>query len=238
MLKKIIISVILTSYFLLLTSNSIALELQSPRFKLDVENLDLDVKEDKLIVYTIQNLQGVQAFMQFKSKGYAITTNGSDKDMIFSLSQSIVNLGEISPGQSRQGELILSLSTANELDYFVTLIQEYPLKNFSGQTIPATSCDGGGIICSLSKASPWTSQSAYGFGYSLSGVNVDSDFINNTYFRSMPNQNNGDSPTVIMAKKGKSSDAEAKITFKLNPPPSQPAGTYETIIDFVAIPGY
>src|SRR3989344_2077979 len=53
--------------------------------------------------------------------------------------------------------------------------------------------------------------------------------------RSLPNQNKGNLPTIILTKP---STKPIQISFNLNPPPTQPVGTYETIIDFVAIPSY
>lgn len=201
MLKKIslIFFLLYTLYFILYT-NSNALELQSPRFKLEVEKPDIDAKKNRSAIYTLETLHGSQALKEFKSNGYMIKSHGSDKDLIFSVSQSIVNLGEISPGRRAKGDLSLSLSTSNELNYRVSMIQEYPLKNSAGETIQ--------------------------LDYTLAGEKG---------LRPLPNQNKGDFPTVVMTK---SSNQPVKVTFSINPPPSQPAGTYESIIDFVAIPGY
>jgi len=196
MLKQIIVF-LLASYFLLLTTNSYALELRSPRFKLEVEKTDIDVTKDKSVVYTIQSLYGAQAFEQFKSKGYVITKQEPEINLTFSLSPTVVNFSGLNPGQSQKQEVILSGSTSEEQDFSVSLIQEYLLKNLSGETIDLV--------------------------YSL----------DNAYFRPLPNQNNGDFPSLIMAKKGKT-----KISFKLNPRPNQPEGTYETIVDFISIPTY
>src|SRR3989338_1469590 len=201
MLKQIwIIFFLLTTNYFLLTTYSHALELRSPRFKLELEKADIDVIKDKSVVYTIKSLHGAQAFERFKSKGYVITNQDTDKSMTFSLSQSVINFTGLTPDQSQKGEITLSGSIPNEQDFSVSLIQEYLLKNLSGETIDLV--------------------------YSL----------DNIYFRPLPNQNNGDFPSLIMAKKVKSPDGKTKIFFKLNPRPNQPEGTYETIVDFVAIP--
>lgn len=201
MLIKFFAFLMLTSNFLLLTSISFALELQSPRFKLEIGKPDIDVKNDKSIIYTIETLYGAHAFDQFKSNGYTIKTERSDKELIFSISQSLISLANISADKLK-AEMELTVSTPSDLDYNISLIQEYPLKNFSGETI--------------------------GLDYSL----------DNSYFQPMPNQNLGDFPAVIMLTKGKSFSGQAKIDFTLNPSPHQSEGTYETIIYFIAIPGY
>lgn len=190
MLKKFIIFFLLTANYFLLTVNSHALELQSPRFKLDVEKLDIDVKPDRPTAYTIRSLYGEKALEGFKSGGVVIISRGLDGAFHFSLSQSLIN----SPREAD-----LTVSTFGNLDYSISLIQEYPLKNFSGETI-------------------------------------DLDFsLDNTHFRPIPNQNTGEFPATILTN---NSEGQIKITFKLNPSPDQPEGTYETVLDFLAIPGY
>ena len=197
MLKQIIIFLLLTTNYLLLTTSSSALELRSPRFRLELEKADIDVSKDKSVVYTIQSLYGSQAFEQFKSKGYVLVNQDPDKNLTFSLSESVINFSGLTPNRSQKGEITLSGSTSDEQDFSVSLIQEYLLKNLSGETID--------------------------LAYSLES----------SPFRPLPNQNNDDFPSLIMTNKSKT-----KISFKLNPRPNQPEGTYETIVDFVAIPNY
>jgi len=200
MIKAAVIIFLLTTNYLLPTTYSYALELESPRFKLDVEKPNIDIDKKRSIVYTIESLQGAQAFKRFKSNGYVIKSHGSEDDLIFLLSPSIVDLGEISPGRNTTGEITLSVTSLNDLDYNINLIQEYPFKNLSGDTIP--------------------------LDFLLEGEKS---------YRSVPNQNNSDPSTVIMTK---NSDQPVKIIFNINQAQYQTAGTYETVIDFVAIPSY
>src|SRR3989344_3981007 len=135
MLKQIIIFLLLTTNYLLLTTSSSALELRSPRFRLELEKTDIDVTKNKSVVYTIQSLYGSQVFEQFKSKGYVITKQEPDKNLTFSLSPTVVNFSALISGQSQKQEVILSGLTPDEQDFSVSLIQEYLLKNLSGETI-------------------------------------------------------------------------------------------------------
>lgn len=201
-MRMILLIFFLASIIYLLTANSLALELSSPRFKIEVEKPNIDISKDKLIVYTIQSLQGPQAFAKFKAKSYLLNSFGQDKDLIFSLYPSVINFADRAKNQTSQEEMELSVSTSEELDYWVNFIQEYPLKNLSGETIDLT--------------------------YSL----------DSSHFRPLPNQNSGDSPGVILTKSAGSSEGKTKIIFKLDPQPDKPEGTYETIVDFVAIPSY
>ena len=195
--KNLFFLLFLTTNYFLLATNVVALKLSSPRFKLEIDNLNIDVAENKPVIYTISSLQSERALKQFKAKGFAVNIHQSEEDLILSLSQSIINFDNVSPGQSSTEDITLSVLTSKEQDFHVTLIQEYPLKNLSGET-------------------------------------MDLNFsLDNSYFRPLPNQNSGDFPTLVLTKKGK-----GRIFFKINPPPNQSAGTYETIVHFVAIPGY
>ena len=126
MLKQIIFFLLLYTLYFILYTNSYALQLQSPRFKIEVDRLDIDVKKEKDL-YTLENIYDKKSFEQFQSNGYLLKTFGKDKELIFSLSQSILAF----PG----GEQTISVSGPPNADYFINLIQEYPLKNMSGQTL-------------------------------------------------------------------------------------------------------
>ena len=190
-----------TLYFILYT-NSYALELTSPRFKLEAEPPNIDVSKDKLIVYTIQSLQGPQAFKQFKAKGYLLNSQGLDKELTFSLSPSVIYFADRVKNQTSKEEMTLSVSRPAELDFWVSFIQEYPLKKLSGETLDLT--------------------------YSL----------DSSPYRPLPNQNKGDSPALVLTKSAGDSEGKTKVIFQLASQPNKPEGTYETIIDFVAIPNY
>ena len=195
--KNIFFLLFLTASSFLLTTNVVALEFQSPRFKLEIDNLNIDVAESKPVIYTISSLQGERALKQFKAKGFAVNIPKSEEDLILSLSQSIINFDDVSPGRTLTEGINLSVLTSKEQDFHVTMIQEYPLKNLSGET-------------------------------------MDLNFsLDDSYFRPLPNQNSGDFPTLVLTKKGK-----GRIFFKINPPLNQSEGTYETIVQFVAIPNY
>ena len=120
--------------------------------------------------------------------------------MVLSLSNSLINFPDLAPNQTHKQEVTLSASTVDNKGFKVSLIQEYPLKNFSGDTIELK--------------------------YSIFGENI---------FRSLPNENKGESPTVILNEKDQGSK---KINFNIKSPVQGLEGTYETIINFIATPDY
>lgn len=202
----IIIFFLTTNYYLstslktsLLATRSLALELHSPRFKLEVEKLNVNVKKEQASIYTLGQTLGKDAFNEFKTNGYTIKTGKSDKNFSFSISDSLLILGEVSQGKTLPQ--IIDLTVDSDIDYQVDLTQEYPLKSLAGEIISGSE-----------------------FVFSL-----------DSKFRAFPNQNKGDIPAIIISNRRPS---RTKIAFKLNIPPAKRAGTYETILDFTALPNY
>ena len=79
MLKQIIFFLLLYTLYFILYTNSYALQLQSPRFKIEVDRLDIDVKKEKDL-YTLENIYDKKSFEQFQSNGYLLKTFGKDKE--------------------------------------------------------------------------------------------------------------------------------------------------------------
>jgi hypothetical protein len=123
--------------------------------------------------------------------------------------------------------------------YLVTAIEEDKLRMITGaNNIPDTSCDGGANTCTISTAKPWTSSSAYGFGYNMSGNDIPATFTNGTYYRPFANTANGDNPVTVMSNVDVGKNRSSTMTMKVNISSVQAAGTYQTIIHFVATPSY
>ena len=122
--------------------------------------------------------------------------------------------------------------------YQVTVIEEGSLKTQSGYTIPDTSCNGGNNSCNESLAKIWSSNSAYGFGYSMSGDDIPADFINLTYYRPFPDRVAAESPITVMKSGNVGKNRQSTITIKANISSIQQAGSYQTIINYVATPTY
>jgi len=72
----------------------------------------------------------------------------------------------------------------------------------------------------------------------MSGNDIPSDFLNNTYFRPFPDRQENETPSVVMSSTNVGKNRQATMTFKVNISPIQPAGKYQTIINFVATPSF
>ncbi len=236
-LNYLFIFIFLTTNYYLLTTTSHALELQSPQFKLDVGDMNIDSPTSKSVSLTAESTLGKEAYAQFKEFGFSLITSEPSEDFTFGLSQSNINLGEIKGAKTLTGETSFTIKSPNPHRFDITMIQEYPLKNSSDKEIPPTSCNGANQTCNKSFAKAWTSSSSFGLGYSLSGKDIPLDFINSQYFRPLPSLEHNDLPVFLSSSQQKTNYQE-KVSFKLKVPLDQPEGTYESLINFIAVPIY
>ena len=184
----------------------------------------------------------------------------------FSLSNIRVDFGSLLPNTPATGALTLKVSFGGAGQYVVTARADRPLTDNQGlEMISFTGCDGGVDTCSLSNAALWTSPTAYGFGYSMTDVNSPSnvpvDFVTGSYFRPFANRLLSEEASIIMLSDNVTADItptpaialtpapvltgvarttthEAIITMKTNISSIQPAGTYATVIRFLATPSF
>ncbi len=240
MTKKIL----LYFFFLILSSISYnrgvievhATDLQSPLFNLNVKTVDINGSNAQQSITTIESTYGVKSLLQLKDFGYSLIQKDVSEDFSLNLSQSNINLGDTKPG-IHELQTVISIEGTHPNHYDLQMIQEYPLKNASNKTIPATSCNGSYQTCNASLAKSWTSPSSYGLGYNLSGSDIPRDFVGANYFRIFPLLNEGGIPTILTSTSPKVSYKE-KINVKVNISPDQPEGTYETAINFIALSVY
>lgn len=133
MLKKILFFLLLYTLYFILYTYSYALELQSPRFQLDVEEIGIDIKKDTS-AHTIESLYDPEALKHFQNVGYFVKNYNIGESLDFSLSPSLITFSNLSSGQEQKEAITLSLPNQNLASYHLSLIQEYPLKSFSGET--------------------------------------------------------------------------------------------------------
>ena len=154
------------------------------------------------------------------------------------ISAAVVDFGTVKPATFTGNSLDLTVNGAGVHGYSVSAIEDHPLTAKPNITIPDTACDPSDK-CTPTHASPWTSSVAYGFGYNLIDPDTDqTEFADATYFRPFANNAANQNPVIIMSRQGRSEKATAKLTFRINVPPSQTSGTYQNIIQFIALPAF
>ncbi|MBI4009392.1 hypothetical protein HY357_04100 [Candidatus Roizmanbacteria bacterium] len=193
-LTYLVLFLILTINYELLTTHIQAIELESPRFRLELEKLDININKGKTKTYSLASIFGREASNEFLKNG-AVAITASSKSISVLISESLIDL-------AKNQELSLKLEGHSDQDSTLSLIQEYLLKNSSGETIDIK--------------------------YSLVGKDL----------RSLPNQNKGDFPTMILNKTRKKTYSEAEIIFRLDSSTPKKTGTYETTVNFIATSGY
>lgn len=225
------------------TETAHAVKMESPRFQIDNANVNSASGDKSSAGYKLSDTIGQAAAGQFSSSGYIVKAGFQYIHSIipfeFSISDINVSLGTLVPETPSTATTILSVSFGSAGQYQVTAIEEGPLKTLNGSSsIPDTVCDGGLQTCNESTAKTWTSNSAYGFGYNMSGDDVASDFLSSSHFRPFPDRTAAESPAVIMTNTNVGRDRQATLTFKANISSIQPAGSYQTVVNFVATPGF
>ncbi len=220
-----------------------AIDMESPLYKIKFGTIDIAGGKKQSSNYSLSDSIGQTAANQFNSSGYIIKAGFqylySIYPFFFSISQTRINFGTIVANNPQTQQTILTVSNPSAHGYQVTAIEEGSMRTLNGSSsIPDTTCDGGSDTCNETLAKLWTLTSAYGFGYNMSGNDIPSDFINSNYYRPFPDRLNSENPAVVMSSNNIGKNRQATVTFKINVSPVQPAGSYQTIINFVAIPTF
>ncbi len=220
-----------------------AVNMQSPLYRIQFGNINIGADNLSSEGAKLSITMGQLAAEEFETNGYIIKAGfqyiHSIIPFTFSVSNTNINLGTLTPNMPSTDSTTLTVSFGGAGRYSVTAIEEHALQLQSGlYKIDDTVCDGGGNTCYEGLAKPWTSNNAYGFGYNMSGDDVPSDFVNATYFRPFADKSQGESPVVVMESDNVGKRRQATATFKVNVSPVQAAGTYQTVINFVATPSY
>lgn len=220
------------------TTSVQAESLTSPSYKIRFGNFNMTSGLKSSSSYSLTDTVGQTAAGLFTSSGYAVKAGFQYIytlfDFSFTISSLAINLGTLTPGAFSTGTNNLIVSAPGQ-GYGVTAFESTRLKrNGTADYIPDTTCNSG--TCTETAANVWTSTSAYGFGYNLTGNDIAADFTNNTYFRPFPDASLSESPATVMSSALAGENRTATVTYKANIGGSQAAGSYETQIVYIATP--
>lgn len=234
----LIIYIILLSTFLY-NPVTFAAELESPEYRID--NPTIDIAEPKIEPqsYTLANTKSQLALQEFESKGYIIETSNNNASLLgIGITKSNVSLGTLKSNVPSTGITTIEITTKDTNGYQLTAQEETPLQSLSGESIADTSCDGKELKCTPFKAQPWTNDSASGFGYTVSGNSIASDFISTSFFRPFANKTLGLQKALLSRSDETSNKDRVDITYKAITSQVQTEGTYQTAINFILTPLY
>lgn len=224
-------------------SSVMADEMKSVQYRIDFGNVNIGSNQENSTNYSLGTTLGQLAANEFASSGYIVKAGFQYLHSIipfsFTISDTSIALGTLTPNTPSTATTDLSVSFGGAGQYQVTAEEIGPLDTASGSdVIVDTSCNGGAQTCSETTANVWTSTSAYGFGYNMSGTGAPAGFINATYFKRFPDSTALESPEVVMSSSGITTSSTSTVTFKANISPVQAAGSYLTLIRFIATPSY
>ena len=258
-MKYVVRYIVLCSlfFFFVLIHHAHGFEMQSNQYKIKWGNINIGASNQaspgqyKLSTTIGQSAAG--KMKQFDEVGYVVSAGFQYWHTIipftFTVSKTRIDLGTLDPNTERTDSATLSVSYGGAGFYQVTAIEEEKLSMMSGEYIDDTDCDGG---CSETTAGKWSSNSAYGFGYSMSGEDVPSDFsdagCSPNCYRRFSDRSASENPSIIMTSQNvtwivptitpvvKDVIHQSTITFKGVASGAQTGGTYRTTITFVATP--
>lgn len=194
--------------------------------------------------YTVSDTGGGLAPGIYEGPNYKIRANfgyggeaSTSGEFSFSISNTSVNFGTITPGEPITRANTLTVSSPNA-GYQITGSENHPLENTTNATIPNTTCDSGN--CNQAISGIWISPLTYGFGYRCDNLNSSTDcaqgFSTTNYFKSFANTQTSQNPQIIMSNSIPVTNHTGQISYKLNISGSQPAGLYQNAIQYIAIP--
>jgi hypothetical protein len=222
-----------------------AVNMDSSRYRIQFGNINIAGGNKTSDNYSLSDTVGQTAAGKFQSDGYIVKAGFQYIHSIipfsFSISDISINFGSViaSIPTTQTTDLTVSFGAAGE--YQVTAIEEGKLRTLNeANNISDTSCDGGGEnTCNEDWAKPWTQNSAYGFGYRMDGDDIPQAFATeSSHFRPFPDRTTDELPRVVMSSGNVGKNRQSTVTFKLNVSPIQTAGTYQTVINFVATPSF
>lgn len=240
-MKKVTITVVLLFSLTLLTPKTLADNLGSQSYEIQMGNVNIGAKDQSSTSYNLGVTMGQTAAQSFSSSGYYVLAGFQYIHTIipfrFTISDTTINLGTLAPSTPSTAATTLTVSFGDAGQYQVTAIEETKLQTLNaGASIADTTCDSGS--CTETSAGAWTSSSIYGFGYNMSGNDIPVDFTDSTYYRPFPDRSAAESNAVVMSNANIGKNRQATMTFKGNVSATQTAGQYSTIVNFVATPSY
>lgn len=175
---------------------------------------------------------------EIKGPGYrAILSYDSEaKALPFSMSNSIsiLNFGEIKPGEPLLRSNTLTIIPGSAPGFQVTAYTDHALRSPIKAEIPATSCDNGN--CTDVLPDTWTLPLTYGYGFrcdNLQGKSCDMN-IKDT-FKRFSSSDSKETPAIILHS-NESETSIVEFSHKLNIPGNQALSGYTNTLYLITSP--
>ena len=214
--------------------------IQSPNYTIQMPNLNSGAGIPTSSHYGISTTIGQTAQGLASSSGYRVKAGFqyiySIIPFSFAISSVSIDFGHLVPQTPVTKTNTLTVASGGAGGYQVKASENHPMQVIgSVSTIPNTNCD---TSCTNTTAGVWASVSKYGFGFNMTGNDIPADFTDSTYFRPFADRNNSESPQIVMSSIYVGRGRQSTVTYKANISGTQPAGIYNNIITYTAIPSY
>jgi len=242
-MKRLLLTTLLILVLSLFGSWSVqALTLESASYKIQMGNFNTSAGQAQSTNYTLGQTTGQIAPGKYTGTNYIVKAGFQYIHSIipfsFSLSKTSIDFGILTAGSPATDSLVLTISNNSAYGYQVLVKEDKPLTSTQGDTIPDTTCDSGST-CSEYDANVWSQNTSYGFGYNMSGDDVDTtDFVDSTYYRPFPSLADNEAGAVVMSSTAAARNRQATMTLKVNISGTQAAGRYGNELIFIAVPSY
>ena len=186
--------------------------------------------------YTLDMSLGQTAAKRWEENGYIVRAGFQYVHILypftFELSDTTLDFGTLVPSTPSTEQLTATVSNRGQ-GYQVMVYYDHKLQTFdAGDWIEDTVCDN--PYCDEDTAEEWVSSAVYGFGYNVTGHDVSTDFNSSSdYYRPFST-----TPQTFMESDEAAKDRQSVIKAKINIDNTQAAGTYQTVLRFIAIPKY
>lgn len=212
----------------------------SDSYQIDWPNLNMGAGLPSSSSYNLGVTTGQTAPGLYESTGYKVRAGfqyiHSIIPFTFTIDKIAVDFGSLTVGVGSTDTIGLEVSCGSAGGYSVTAQENNPLTSTAQSTIPDTTCDPTDT-CDESDAGTWTQSTTYGFGYSMSGTDVPSEFSGGKYKR-YADISQSEPPQVVMSGTNVGIGKTSTMTLKVNISGTQAAGVYENILTFIATPTY
>ncbi len=219
-----------------------ALTLESSSYKIQMGNFNTSAGKGTSTSYSLGQTTGQIAPGQYTGSNYIVKAGfqyiHSIVPFSFSISKTSIDFGTLTAQIPKTDSFNLTISNGSAYGYQVLAKENHPLRDSQNNEISDTSCDTG-TTCTINDANVWSSTSTYGFGYNMSGTDVDTtDFVDSSYYRPFASLEAGQSGAVIMSSTSPTSNSQSLMTLKVNVSGVQPAGSYTNQLILIAVPSF
>jgi len=236
MLKKLINYSLLLLLLFIMVATVRADRMGSTNYEFLFTNLNSGGTTTSSSNYTLDISLGQTAAKRWEENGYIVRAGFQYIHKLypftFTLSDTTLDFDTLLPNTPTTRSLTALISHRGQ-GYEVKVYEDHKLQTFDGGAwINDTLCNND-PACTSTQAELWDDDSDYGFGYNVTGHDVAPDFLGTNHYRPFST-----SPVTFMSSNTLALARQSLIKAKINIDGAQAAGTYQTILRFIAVPKY